>query len=94
MRVMIMIKRDEVNVLQRVSGLPLQILAWGGGHVPPGGTQGAEQRSNGGRFIRALLQGNKGLMMSYIWVNQQHNCANWSQKPLNMALFQRILSNK
>ena len=63
MRVMIIIKRDEVNVLQRVSGLPLQILAWGGEHVPPGGTQGAEQRSNGGGFIRALLQGYKGLII-------------------------------
>ena len=45
------------------------------------------------KFIRALLQGYKGLIMSYIWVNQQHNGANWSPKPVNMALFCRILSN-
>ena len=31
--------------------------------------------------------------MSYIWVNQQHNGANWSPKPLNMALFLKIHSN-
>ena len=40
MRVMIIIKRDEVNVLQRVSGLPLQILAWGGDMSPWGGPKG------------------------------------------------------
>ena len=89
-----MIKRDEVNVLQRVSGLPLQILAWGGGTCPPGGDPRGGTKVQWGGFIRALLQGYKGLMMSYIWVNQQHNGANWSQKPLNMALFQRILFNK
>ena len=45
------------------------------------------------KIIGALLHGYKPFIMSYVWVNQQHNEANWSPKPLNMALFLRILSN-
>ena len=57
MRVMIMIKRDEVNVLQRVSGLPLQILAWGGAGPPHrGGTQGGGQGFDGGGLARDSRQ--------------------------------------
>ena len=31
-------------------------------------------------------RGTNLFIMSYIWVNQQHNGPNWSPKPLNMAL--------
>ena len=41
----------------------------------------------------ALLQGYKSLIISYIWVNQQHNGANQSSKPLNITLFLRIYDN-
>ena len=45
------------------------------------------------KIIRALLQGYKAFIMSYIWANKQQNEANWSPKPLNVALFLRILTN-
>ena len=41
----------------------------------------------------ALLQGYKYLIMSYIWINQQHNGANGLSTPLNMSLFLRIYDN-
>ena len=51
-----------------VSGLPLQILAWGG---PKGGTRvrwGGGIARDSRKINRALLQGYKSLIMSYIWV--------------------------
>ena len=59
-----------------------------------GGEQGSDGRGISDKLFRALLQGYQGLIMSYIRVNQQPNGANRSQNPLNMALFQRMLSNK
>ena len=45
------------------------------------------------KIIRALSQEHKPFIMSYIWVNEQHNGTNWLPKPLNMTLFLRKLSN-
>ena len=36
----------------------------------------------------------KPLLISYTWVNQQHNGANRSLKPLNLTFFMRKYSNK
>ena len=54
----------------------------GGDRSPPigGGPKGGDKGPMGGdqrvirdKFIRAILEGYKGLIISYIWVNQQHN---------------------
>ena len=54
---------------------------------------GAHYRLIHDKINMALLQGYKFFTMSYIWVNQQHNGANWSPKSVNMTLFLRILCN-
>ena len=43
---------------------------------------------------RVLIQGYKSQIMSFILINQQHNGANLSLTPLNMALFLRIYGQK
>ena len=57
----------------------------GGDRSPPigGGPKGGDKGPMGGgiardsrQINRALLQGHKSLIKSYIWVNQQHNGAN------------------